>query len=179
MFPEMHKQQISLICQSPGKPCSREMLSEKSTSRIANDERYGINISGLLNCVVAHITPRNPWIVNYHYQHLWLAAQSRWIDLTAGRAHIVPRPRHTAWHFHFWSCALKHLVPLQNPLWVAMKLKCVCVCGVTRAWAVSWAGISCWRSLWIDMDQLNALYSMPAFGLAFGFIWCWVTETLL
>lgn len=90
-----HYQQISIICQPPGKWCSRDMLSEKRACEGANDERYGINISVCWTVWLHrsdHEKPPNPCIVNYHYQHLWLAAPSCWTDLTAGKAHAVLRP---------------------------------------------------------------------------------------
>lgn len=119
MFPQIlcdvaHNQQISIICQPPGKLCSREMLSEKRASEGANDERYGINISVCWTVWLHrsdHEKPPNPCIVNYHYQHLWLTAPSCWTDLTAGRAHAVLCPLKKAWHIRFWTFALRNSSP--------------------------------------------------------------------
>lgn len=119
MFPQIlcdvaHYQQISIICQPPGKLRSREMLSEKRASEGANDERYGINISVCWTVWLHrsdHEKPPNPCIVNYYYQHLWLTAPSCWTDLTAGRAHAVLCPLKKAWHFPFWTFALRNSSP--------------------------------------------------------------------
>lgn len=117
MFPQIlcdvaHYQQISIICQPPGKLRSREMLSEKRASEGANDERYGINISVCWTVWLHrsdHEKPPNPCIVNYHYQHLWLAAPSCWTDLTAGRAHAVLRPLKKSMAFSFLNISPKYL----------------------------------------------------------------------
>ncbi len=67
MFPQIlcdvaHYQQISIICQPPGKLRSREMLSEKRASEGANDERYGINISCAELCGCTDQTMKSPQI---------------------------------------------------------------------------------------------------------------------
>lgn len=120
MFPQIlcdvaHNQQISIICQPPGKLCSREMLSEKRASEGANDERYGINISVCWTVWLHrsdHEKPPNPCIVNYHYQHLWLTAPSCWTDLTAGRAHAVLCPLKKSMAYSFLNiCTKKQFTP--------------------------------------------------------------------